>query len=1507
MSHNFCHLHTHSMASMLDASATIKKLVKRAKELEMPAIALTDHGVVYGAMEFYREAQNAGIKPILGIESDLVEDCAESRGVGSRQTFHIILLAENEVGWRNITQLVSLSNQDPNYYYKPRVDFGLLEQYTEGVIVLSGCSGGAVAHHLQEQRDEEGEVIVRSNIYKGEAFVRRFLKFLDKEHFYIEVQPHNDPAVNQQLRKIALKYGLSTVATNDVHYVNEEDYHAHQALKSISSFLYSKASFSDFEEPAFYLRTAEQMSGVEPAELERTLHIAERCNVEIDFDCHRLPFYPFVPEGQDHHAFLTELVKEGLRQKKLTTSEYAARAKRELADIESMGFTDYFLIVWDVVKWTKGQGILTGPGRGSVGGSITSYALDITGIDPLKYNLIWERFLNKGRKGLPDIDTDVPRSRRGEVIQYIKERFGEDRVTQISTFGSLGARAVLKDVFRIYDLPFDEANRITGLVPLKNADHAIPTLSEALEASPALRECEKKHKAWFQIARALEGCHKSLGTHASAVVIADKSFEEGGYPLCRNADGQPAFAWDMKTVDSLNLLKHDILGLKTLDVLSDTLALIKQRHGVDINIEALPLDDEATFDLLIRGRTKAVFQLESQLGRLWCSKVKPRSIEAIADTVSVIRPGSLDSGLAEQYDEVKRGLIDPEYAHPDLEPILGPTYGTILFQEQVIEICKQIAGMDAAESDDVRRAMSKKIVKELQAKYGDFIEGCEQNGYSESDADAIWELIKHQAGYSFNKCFHYKTKILLPDGSQKTIKQLFQEEYRGPVCSINPRTSQYQESVVDHIKWSGSMKTFRLTLANNDSVVVSRGHKFITSEGIRQLCQIEVGDYIAMPQRIVIKPSYDFTTEQAQFFGCLIAEGNLCHPSALYFSSAVEEEREYFAELSGHFENTVAVQDIDDQNVHTKRIDKSSPQGAYEFCKRLGMLWKRAPHKFVPQEIKLASDEVIAAFLGAAWTGDGSAKDSVSYSTSSRKLAEDIKFLCLRLGIVTSTQRRDLSECYEYKTAKRLNDKERALYLVTIIGRKSWNNFIKYVSPWLFGEKLNDFNNKVARGGDHKFSGIYDGLPRNFIHQVRQEILMSNYEFKAICDLAGISPRVLYDNKQKSISYWWLERLNKVLKSDLIDELINSDYAWMPVRSIEYKSRADIYDITVRDTHTLIADNVLAMNSHAVGYAIIAYWTAYFKANYPLEFFCARLRYADNLDETKEIIYDAKIFEIDIVPPRLSHGNVIFDVTKDNKIAFGLSSLRGVGAKAIKSLLSSNTSFKDFDDFLTYAVNRRINKQVVEALIKSGALDDLDLSRTQMLARYTLFTTLTEKERNIVDVLGEIGDNSSWTNIVFALSQDSAPEQFADLKVPNVRRRATLRSAIGQFNAADMFDDLVTKLAWERHYLGVAVSGHETDPYSADDHCRDIITTIRDIAVNLVIRVEGCRAIRTKTDKDMAFLTGSDDTGYLDNFVVFPETYNRYRKLLQDDAILKIRGRIGDRGGVIINSIKRLR
>ncbi|MEI3285704.1 MAG: DNA polymerase III subunit alpha [Eubacterium sp.] len=744
----FTHLHVHTEYSLLDGSSKIKELVSRAKELGMDSLAITDHGVMYGVIDFYRAAKAAGINPVLGCEIYVAPGSRFDREAGNAKEsryHHLVLLAENDIGYANLVKIVSRGFTE-GFYYKPRVDYDVLEEYHEGIIALSACLAGSIPSFLRRGLYDEA---------KQEAY--RLQGIFGENNFFLELQDHGIPdqkTVNQGLLRLHQETGIDLVATNDVHYIYDSDAEAHDILLCIQTG--KKVSDTDrmrYEGGQYYLKSAGEMEALFPyakEAIENTHKIAERCHVEIEFGDYKLPHFD-VPEGETSESYLRKLCKEGLykRYPKEQAEQLEERLNYELDTISTMGFVDYFLIVWDFIKYAKDHGIPVGPGRGSAAGSLVAYSLNITDlIDPIKYNLLFERFLNPERVTMPDIDIDFCYERRQEVIDYVTRKYGADHVVQIVTFGTMSARMVIRDVGRVLDLPYAYVDSVAKAIPMELGI----TIAKAMKMNPELRamyETDDSAKKLIDMAMRLEGLPRHTSVHAAGVVISPKPVDEF-VPLSRASDGNITTQYTMVTLEELGLLKMDFLGLRTLTVIQNAIHGAFDVHDIDYN-------DKEVFDMISSGHTEGVFQLESAGMKNFMKELKPHSMEDIIAGISLYRPGPMD--FIPKYIEGKNNQDNIQYDCKELEPILAPTYGCIVYQEQVMQIVRDLAGYSYGRSDQVRRAMSKKKADVMEKEKNYFIygneeigvEGCIKRGIPEEVAIKIFDDMTDFAKYAFNK------------------------------------------------------------------------------------------------------------------------------------------------------------------------------------------------------------------------------------------------------------------------------------------------------------------------------------------------------------------------------------------------------------------------------------------------------------------------------------------------------------------------------------------------------------------------------------------------------------------------------------------------------------------------------------------------------------------------------------------------------------------------------------
>lgn len=748
----FTHLHVHTEYSLLDGSNKIKEYVARVKELGMDSAAITDHGVMYGVIDFYRAAREAGINPILGCEVYVAPGSRFDREVGSGDDryYHLVLLAENNQGYSNLMKIVSKAFVE-GFYYKPRVDLELLEKYHEGIIALSACLAGEVARYLARGMYEDAKIAAL-----------RYQDIFGKGNFFLELQDHGIPeqqTVNQQLLRMHRETGIDLVATNDVHYTMAEDAEPHDVLLCLQT----QKKLSDenrmrYEGGQYYVKSPEEMARLFPyalEALENTHKIAERCHVEIEFGVTKLPKYD-VPDGLTSWEYLNKLCYEGLEQRyHPVTEELKKRLDYELSTIKNMGYVDYFLIVWDFIKYARDNDIMVGPGRGSAAGSLVAYTLGITQLDPIRYDLLFERFLNPERVSMPDIDVDFCFERRQEVIDYVRRKYGDDCVVQIVTFGTLAARGVIRDVGRVLDMPYAQVDTIAKMIP----QELNITIDKALGMNPELRKAYEEqddiHRL-IDLAKRLEGLPRHTSMHAAGVVISQKDVSEY-VPLSRAQDGSVVTQFTMTTLEELGLLKMDFLGLRTLTVIQNAVKMVEKSTGMLLDMQKIDYNDKKVLDSLGTGRTDGVFQLESAGMKSFMKELKPQSLEDVIAGISLYRPGPMD--FIPQYIRGKNRPDTIRYDCPQMEPILKPTYGCIVYQEQVMQIVRELAGYTLGRSDLVRRAMSKKkasvMAKERQNfVYGNVEEGvpgCIANGISEEIANKIYDEMTDFAKYAFNK------------------------------------------------------------------------------------------------------------------------------------------------------------------------------------------------------------------------------------------------------------------------------------------------------------------------------------------------------------------------------------------------------------------------------------------------------------------------------------------------------------------------------------------------------------------------------------------------------------------------------------------------------------------------------------------------------------------------------------------------------------------------------------
>lgn len=789
MSKGFVHLHNHSEYSLLDGACRVKGLISRALELEMPAVAITDHGVLYGVIDFYREAKQQGIKPIIGCEVYVApRSRLDKEARMDDNQYHLVLLCKNQTGYKNLVELVSRAYIE-GFYYKPRVDRELLQRYNEGLIAMSACIAGEIPQY-----------ILAGKIEQAKKTACEFRDIFGPDNFYLEVQDHGIAAekkVCQALYEISAETGIPLVATNDLHYLRQEDAAIHDVLLCIQTAkTVNDEDRMRFPGNEFYMKSEAEMRelfALHPEALDNSLRIAEACNLDFTFGEFHLPYFD-IPEGYTPETYLNKLSWEKFQQRyPAPQAEVEDRLKYELEVINQMGFAEYFLIVQDLVNWARRNKVPVGPGRGSAAGSLVSYVLGITSIDPLKYDLLFERFLNPERVSMPDIDIDFCFEKRDQVINYIVERYGADRVAQIITFGTMAARAAIRDVGRALDVPYGEVDKIAKLVP---AELGV-TLDRALEISPDLMQAYQgsyEVRKIIDTARAIEGMPRHASIHAAGVVIGREALS-AIVPLQKTTDNHIITQFAKETVEDIGLLKMDILGLRTLTVIDRALEIIKKTRNIELDIENLPLDAQPVYELLQNKNTIGVFQLESDGLRRILSEMQPTRFEDLIAIIALYRPGPLGSGMVEDFISCKHGRQAIEYMDPRLEDILEETYGVILYQEQVMRVASDLASFTMGEADVLRRAMGKKKAKELMAQREKFIQGAARNQIGEDISSRLFDLMESFAGYGFNKS--HSAAYAMISYQTAYLKAYYPEEF---MCAFLSSVIDHQDRVVFYIK-----------------------------------------------------------------------------------------------------------------------------------------------------------------------------------------------------------------------------------------------------------------------------------------------------------------------------------------------------------------------------------------------------------------------------------------------------------------------------------------------------------------------------------------------------------------------------------------------------------------------------------------------------------------------------------------------------------------------------------
>ncbi|MGI9183624.1 MAG: DNA polymerase III subunit alpha [Solirubrobacteraceae bacterium] len=1390
------HLHVHSEYSLLDGACKIEALAARAAAFDQPALGLTDHGVMNGSVELFTACRTHGIKPIVGCEVYVVDDHTR-RGPGRFDRFHLTLLAENATGYRNLVKLSSAGFLEGYQRGKPGVDMEQLAAHGEGIIALSGCLASRFCQHLIEGRPDGAR-----------AHAHDLMGAFGADNVYFEVQKNGlavQDQCNQEIVRIARELGRPLVGTGDVHYLGREDYHHHAALLCVQT----KSTLSEpkisFETNEFYLRSSEEMAdsfAQWPEAIASTLEIAERCDLELELDRQLIPSYR-TPDGSSEREYLRQMVMAGLRHRygDPIPAEALKRADYELGVIDRMGFNAYFLIVWDFVKYAKDSGIAVGPGRGSAAGSIVAYSLTVTDLDPLRYDLLFERFLNPERVSMPDIDIDFSVRGRERVIRYVTDKYGKESVAQIVTFGKMFPRAATRDAARVLGHDYGAGDRLAKLIPDPIMGRA-PSFQECLRPGQPLRlevDRDGTAKQIVDVAQGLEGIVRNSSIHAAAVVIADRPLtdivplqiadagvDENGDRIFRTVT-----QFSMKPVEQLGLLKMDFLGLRNLDVIEDALDIIERSTGERPNMTTLPLDDAKTYEMMARGDSVGVFQFESEGMRETLKKVRPTELEHLIALNALYRPGPM-----EQIPAYTRGTQDPEnvtYADARLRPILESTHGVVVYQEQAMQISKEIAGFSGAKADDLRKAIGKKNREAMAKLKPKFFAGCRASGTGESVIEWLWTANERSADYSFNKCASGSTRVILPDGERIRLSTAYRRQPERIMSMWADGTVRPHK--IERIVQTGRKQVYRVRCESGRQIRVTAEHRLLTTDGYLPVSEIVIG-----ATELITMPMISEKQRQAR----RITMTRLAHSA-----ERAEWDRTAAIRMKAYQDS----RPLEDKAAHMRRMHAIHPDltrnGVAAMHERVRWLWANDPI-WRQQRMEKSLRHVRAAYD----TGPGYGHCSIASN-----------------GMWCA----------------------------------SWPE--REMCEWLIDNGVEFEIHKPLPNGrmcDFYFGGIYwemDGMDRV------GDFFAAKY---------GELPYVVVTPEDFRF---------RVARHLATAHAENGD----PVVSVEPFGVEMTYDVEMAPDGPLnfIANGIVSHNSHSACYALIAYRTAWLKANYPAEFMAALISSVmDTKDKVPFFVAQAEQMGISILPPDVNLSDHEF-VVVDGNIRFGLDAVKGVGYQAVEAIKRARDEsdpahptprrpFTSLFDFCERIDNRAVNKKSIEALIKCGAFGSTGAPRKGMLSVLESAQAAGQKAQQ--DAL--IGQGS-----IFDLAPAAETTAAAAFAAPS---HAPIPGE--EFSRTEL-------LAAEKESIGLFISAHPLKDVGpalrarADCSLAELAVRRDGDWVTIGGMVTQAKRIKTKKGDWMMFATLYDLEASVE-IIVFGKALAASEDALATDSIVIIRGKV---------------
>ena len=1474
MQPSFIHLKVHTEFSLVDGLVKIKPLVKRLLELNMPALAITEHANLFSLVKFYKTASSSGIKPIAG--ADVLLFNPDDAGNPWRLTF----LAANHQGYVNLTELVSKGYQYGQRQGVPMVSVEWIEQHHAGLILLSGAMAGDVGKALLS---DNKELARKQATFWAELF---------PDSFYLELhrvgKAREEDYITAAL-DLAAELDLPVVATNDVRFLYAKDFQAHEVRVCINQgrVLDDDRRPKDYTDQQ-YLRSAEEMAALFadiPEALANSVEIAKRCNVTLTLGKYFLPDYP-VPEGMTIADVMSRDAWLGLEERlahrppvgRGTLEEnrrvYEERLDFELKMISQMGFPGYFMIVADFIQWAKNHGIPVGPGRGSGAGSLVAYCLKITDLDPIEFDLLFERFLNPERISMPDFDIDFCMDRRDEVIDYVARHYGRDHVAQIITYGSMAAKAVIRDVGRVLGHGYGFVDRLAKLIPFEVG----MTLTKALQESQELKQLydtEEEVKNLVDMALSLEGTARNTGKHAGGVVIAPTPLTNFAALYCEEDGSNLVTQFDKDDVEAVGLVKFDFLGLRTLTIidwaLQDINARLKREGKEPIDISLIPRDDPASYALLKNGETTAVFQLESRGMKELIKKLRPDCFDDIIALVALFRPGPLESGMVDDYVNVKHKRQQAEYAHPLLEPILKPTNGVILYQEQVMQIAREMALYTLGGADMLRRCLSGST-EIVDAATGQIV--------------TLQNIADNQADWLGREVFS------LDVNTQKIVKQ--------PISAIYA---------------NGERELWEVTTKTNRKIRATANHLFYTLQGWQRLDHFSVGDSIALTRTLPITHTSNISNAQIKLMAYLIGDGRLCTKKSAnsYFCNSdmalIEDFNQCAIELFGK----------------PAPVDYQYHEGRKTVCyARIGFVtpfnqWidkhiKRAHSrdKEIPAWVYELSPTQLALFLGVLWSTDGSFDISIGhtdYTSTSFKLIKQIQHLLLRLGIIAL-----------FNTKKiQYNGKPHISYRAQITGREDMLKFCAIIQPFLSAYKKEKAQACYERIKNNLLYGSKHQLPKEVVYYIAEAKQVSGMTWAEIDAAAGVkkgtmSSSLNFTQPRHKVARHRVKNFAKAFQNSKLYAIADSEVFWDDIISIEYIGIEPVFDLTILDTHNFIANDFIAHNcmgkkkfdemarerekflsgsvknnvdesiasyvfdlmekfagygfnkSHSAAYALVAYQTAWLKAHYPAEFMAAVLSSdMDNTDKVVVLIEECYALKLKILQPSINHSQYKFTV-KDGQIVYGLGALKGVGEAAIEDIIAErkNGAFKGLYDFCKRVDLRKCNKRVLEALIRGGAFDEFDDNRAAHFEEIATAMKVAEQHGK----MAETGQND-----LFGLSDNEASTSESDESYSNDAKPWTIKE----------------RAEAEKAVLGFYLTVHPMQEYETELKkfiAKPITALLNDMRGNNKVRVAGLAkdiGIRqNKQGKSRGVAILDDNSSQLE-ITAYREVFDEYQAIFNKE------------------------